>query len=31
MTSNLKEILLKDKNIALYIDDKTENTLDNIA
>lgn len=31
MTSNLKEILLKDKNIALYIDNKTENTLDSIA
>ena len=31
MTSNLKEILLKDKNKALYIDNKTENTLDSIA
>ena len=31
MTSNLKEILLKDKNQALYIDNKTENTLDSIA
>ena len=31
MTSNLKEILLKDKNLALYIDNKTENTLDDIA
>ena len=31
MTSNLKEILLKDKNKALYIDNKTENTLDDIA
>ena len=31
MTSNLKEILLKDKNQALYIDNKTENTLDDIA